>query len=97
MFTLYKASAGSGKTFRLVVEYLSLCLPKPEKFKHVLAITFTNNATAEMKSRIVDTLSIFAFKPDITDNQIYKQVVANIAQHLPVEEQHTHIKNQSKK
>ena len=97
MFTLYKASAGSGKTFRLVVEYLSLCLPQPEKFKHVLAITFTNNATAEMKSRIVDTLSLFAFEPEISDNQMYKQVVAKIAPQLPENEQYNYIKIQSKK
>jgi ATP-dependent exoDNAse (exonuclease V) beta subunit len=97
MFTLYKASAGSGKTFRLVVEYLSLCLPQPEKFKHVLAITFTNNATAEMKSRIVETLSLFAFETEITHNHTYNQVVANIAPHLHEKEQHTYIKNQSKK
>ena len=63
MFKVYKASAGSGKTTSLVAEYLSLCLLEPKKFKHVLAVTFTNNATAEMKERIVKTLKIFAFSP----------------------------------
>ncbi|HPS72193.1 MAG TPA: UvrD-helicase domain-containing protein, partial [Bacteroidales bacterium] len=63
MFTVYTASAGSGKTSRLVVEYLSLALPVPKKFKHILAITFTNNATAEMKNRILDALRSFAFQP----------------------------------
>jgi len=100
MFTLYKASAGSGKTSRLVVEYLALCLPQPEKFKHVLAITFTNNATAEMKSRIVNTLSFLAFETQITPTSpvfhTYNQIVAKIAQHLPTEEQLFYIKNQSK-
>ena len=63
MFKVYKASAGSGKTTSLVAEYLSLCLLEPKKFRHVLAVTFTNNATAEMKERIVKTLKIFAFNP----------------------------------
>jgi len=63
MFTVYTASAGSGKTSRLVVEYLSLALPVPKKFKHILAITFTNNATAEMKNRILEALRSFAFQP----------------------------------
>jgi ATP-dependent exoDNAse (exonuclease V) beta subunit len=100
MFTLYKASAGSGKTSRLVVEYLALCLPQPEKFKHVLAITFTNNATAEMKSRIVDTLSLLAFETEITPASpiyhSYNQIVAKIGFHMPQEERFTFIKKQSK-
>jgi ATP-dependent exoDNAse (exonuclease V) beta subunit len=99
MFTLYKASAGSGKTFRLVVEYLALCLPQPEKFSHVLAITFTNNATAEMKSRIVNTLSQLAFEtitPNSTVYSTYKEIVAKIAPHLSEEEQLAYVKNQSK-
>ena len=49
MLTIYKASAGSGKTFRLVVEYLKLVLADPQAFRHILAVTFTNKATAEMK------------------------------------------------
>jgi ATP-dependent exoDNAse (exonuclease V) beta subunit len=61
MFKVYKASAGSGKTTSLVAEYLSLCLLNPKKFRHILAVTFTNNATAEMKERIVKTLQSFAF------------------------------------
>ena len=99
MFTLYKASAGSGKTFRLVVEYLSLCLPQPEKFSHVLAITFTNNATAEMKSRIVDTLSCLAFEPEntLTESVYYRQIVAQIANNLPEEKQYGYIKTQAEK
>ncbi len=75
MFKVYKASAGSGKTTSLVAEYLSLCLLKPEKFRHILAVTFTNNATAEMKDRIVKTLQAFAFVSpndfDKSDKVIY--------------------------
>lgn len=59
-FTLYKSSAGSGKTFTLVKEYLKLALTDdqnpPQKYKHILAITFTNKAAAEMKERITRSL-----------------------------------------
>ena len=56
--TIYKASAGSGKTFALAVEYiLQLMQPHAEgEFVHTLAVTFTNKATAEMKGRILETL-----------------------------------------
>jgi len=53
---IYKASAGSGKTFRLTVEFIKTVLVKPADFKHILAITFTNKATNEMKSRILEVL-----------------------------------------
>lgn len=53
MLTIYKASAGSGKTFRLVAEYLKLILSNPNAYRHILAVTFTNKATAEMKERIL--------------------------------------------
>lgn len=54
--TIYKSSAGSGKTFTLVKEYLKLVLKKPKDFQHILAITFTNKATEEMKSRVLHQL-----------------------------------------
>ena len=63
MFKTYNASAGSGKTTSLVIEYLSLCLLNIEQFRHILAITFTNNATAEMKERIILYLKLFAHTP----------------------------------
>ena len=53
---IYKSSAGSGKTYTLVKEYLRIVLTHPEDYKHILAITFTNKATEEMKSRIIDSL-----------------------------------------
>ncbi len=56
-FTIYSASAGSGKTYTLVNEYLSLTLPDPRRFPQVLAITFTNKAAAQMKSRILQALA----------------------------------------
>jgi len=57
-FTVYKSSAGSGKTYTLVREYLSLILKQPEKYRHILAITFTNKAANEMKERVLDQLRI---------------------------------------
>lgn len=57
-FIVYKASAGSGKTFTLAAEYIALLLMQPSgnEFQHILAVTFTNLATAEMKNRIIDYL-----------------------------------------
>lgn len=51
-----KASAGSGKTFSLTLHYLSLLLKKESRYREILAVTFTNKATAEMKSRILEVL-----------------------------------------
>lgn len=53
---IYKSSAGSGKTFTLVKEYLRIVLANPEDYRHILAITFTNKAAGEMKSRIIESL-----------------------------------------
>ncbi len=53
---IYKASAGSGKTFTLAVEYISLLAVDPTAYRNILAVTFTNKATAEMKQRILSTL-----------------------------------------
>jgi len=63
-FTIYNASAGSGKTFTLVKEYLKILFKSnnPEHFKRILAITFTNKAVAEMKDRIIETLKQFSDK-----------------------------------
>ncbi|RYD83220.1 MAG: hypothetical protein EOP53_01460 [Sphingobacteriales bacterium] len=67
---LYKSSAGSGKTFTLVKEYLKICLPQPEKFRRVVAITFTNAAASEMKERIVSKLEQLAMHEDLPYEQM---------------------------
>ncbi|MBU8891413.1 MAG: UvrD-helicase domain-containing protein [Bacteroidales bacterium] len=54
---IYKASAGSGKTFKLTEEYLKLLFKYPENYRRILAVTFTNKATAEMKNRILSELN----------------------------------------
>lgn len=55
-FHIYQSSAGSGKTYTLTREYLKLALKRPDYYRGILAVTFTNKATEEMKSRIIDTL-----------------------------------------
>ena len=77
MIIINKASAGSGKTYTLVKEYLIMLLGKKteggnyildkhpnDNHRYILAITFTNKATEEMKSRIVETLDVLASNPD---------------------------------
>jgi len=58
--TIYKASAGSGKTFRLTGEYLLILFRNPGLYRNILAVTFTNKATGEMKSRILLELNRLA-------------------------------------
>ena len=54
--TVYKASAGSGKTFTLATEYIRLIVENPQSYRNILAVTFTNKATEEMKMRILSQL-----------------------------------------
>lgn len=63
-FTIYNASAGAGKTHTLVKEYLKILLldSQDDAYKKILAITFTNKAVEEMKTRIVSFLYAFAQK-----------------------------------
>ena len=61
---LIKASAGSGKTHRLTGEYLHLLFSGQQRYRHILAVTFTNKATDEMKSRIVKELHRLASGED---------------------------------
>ena len=53
---VYKASAGSGKTFTLAVQYIRQLIEDPYSYKRILAVTFTNKATSEMKERILSQL-----------------------------------------
>jgi ATP-dependent exoDNAse (exonuclease V) beta subunit len=59
-FHIYRSSAGSGKTFTLAKEYIRLALSKPQGFREILGVTFTNKATEEMKSRIVEILEVLS-------------------------------------
>ncbi len=66
-FLVYKSSAGSGKTYTLVREYLSIALgsSNSERYKNILAITFTNKAASEMKNRVTTYLKAFCNPGDI--------------------------------
>jgi len=66
MLKILKASAGSGKTYNLAREYIRLLVvsDKPDAYRHVLAVTFTNKATEEMKRRILKELHLLATAPD---------------------------------
>src|SRR5579875_964146 len=57
---ILQASAGSGKTFSLTAHYLTLLFDNELKYREVLAVTFTNKATEEMKSRILSVLRSLA-------------------------------------
>jgi ATP-dependent exoDNAse (exonuclease V) beta subunit len=80
-FVLYRSSAGSGKTFTLVKEYLKLVLENPEKFKHILAVTFTNKAAGEMKERILKALKNLSKKEDKILEDLLKQEAPQL-QHI---------------
>ena len=83
MLTVYKASAGSGKTYTLTYEYIKFLLgykdpdtgiyhlrtnPK-EEHQSILAVTFTNKATEEMKRRIIKELALIAEMPSMGDEK----------------------------
>ncbi len=55
-----RASAGSGKTYRLAYEYVRTVIAAPSSYRHILAVTFTNKATDEMKQRIIREINLLA-------------------------------------
>lgn len=61
---IYQSSAGTGKTYKLAKEYLKFAFKYPGAFKNILAITFTNKATEEMKSRVLKFLSDLKYGND---------------------------------
>ncbi len=90
-FTIYNASAGSGKTFTLVKAYLKLLFASNNLylFKNILAITFTNKAVAEMKGRIIEMLQAFSDKAILeTPNSMFTA----IAQELEMQPETLHQK-----
>lgn len=79
MMKILKASAGSGKTFSLARTYISLLLSSEDRYayRHILAVTFTNKATAEMKSRILKELYVMSTTP--TESGYFKDFVPSLA------------------
>jgi ATP-dependent exoDNAse (exonuclease V) beta subunit len=94
--SVYKSSAGSGKTFTLVKDFLTLALAskKPELVRNILALTFTNKAAQEMKDRILESLSAFS-KENVSGKSLalLDALIKSKKLNLPEEE----IKNRSKK
>lgn len=78
IFQVYNASAGSGKTFTLVKEYLKVLLSSDDifKFQKILAITFTNKAAGEMKERILSSLEDFA---EGKENDLFEVIIQEIS------------------
>lgn len=93
-FVIYNASAGAGKTFTLVKEYLKILMnyPQDDAFRYILSITFTNKAVHEMKKRIVD--SLFAFSLDETPENA-KALLHAVATEINKDEQF--VKEKSKR
>ncbi len=75
-FHIYKSSAGSGKTYTLARNYVKLCLQAPDYFKHILAVTFTNRAAEEMKSRIL----LFLQKMAQNDHALVTELAEELGQ-----------------
>lgn len=85
MLTIYRASAGAGKTHTLTGEYLLLLFAHKGAYRRILAVTFTNKATDEMKSRIIvelhrlasgrssDYVKLLASAYTLTDTQVRRQ------------------------
>ena len=92
-FSIYDASAGSGKTYALVKEYLKIILiaSKNDAYRNILAITFTNKAVHEMKSRIVDSLSEFTKE---TPNPKAQNLMRDLVQETGLSSNQIQIKSQ---
>lgn len=77
-FSIYDASAGSGKTYNLVKEYLKIILSseRNDAYRNILAITFTNKAVHEMKTRIIQSLSAFSMPEPSLKTQDLMDVLA---------------------
>lgn len=81
-FVIYKSSAGSGKTYTLVKEYLQLVIGNPDRYSGILAITFTNKAANEMKERIVMRLKELSEPKQIEKSTRVSALVDEIGQNL---------------
>lgn len=83
---IYRASAGSGKTYTLAGEFIRLLFKDPSNYKYILAVTFTNKATAEMKNRILENLYALTFKKNaefledlMTENKKSEKAIRSMA------------------
>jgi ATP-dependent exoDNAse (exonuclease V) beta subunit len=79
---VYKASAGSGKTYALAREFLKIVLANPFDYKRILAVTFTRKATEEMKSRIIENLAQLKNK-DPKSQHLRKEIIHSLQPIFP--------------
>ena len=86
IFQVYNASAGSGKTFTLVKEYLKVLLNSEDifSFQKILAVTFTNKAAGEMKERVLSSLEDFAAGKE---NDLFNIIIKEIDADKPIIQQ----------
>jgi ATP-dependent exoDNAse (exonuclease V) beta subunit len=70
---ILQASAGSGKTFSLAAHYLTLLFSGENKYREILAVTFTNKATEEMKTRILEVLKALGEGDESVDS--YRSII----------------------
>ncbi|MEM6686155.1 MAG: UvrD-helicase domain-containing protein [Bacteroidota bacterium] len=82
-FIIYNASAGSGKTYTLVKDYLRILLSSGQKdsYKQILAVTFTNKAVAEMKARIIENLNAFSFHETVKASPMFLELAEDLKLH----------------
>ena len=81
-FRVFQASAGAGKTFTLIKEYLKLCLANERSvanFRHILAITFTNAAANEMKAKIMSALGEIIDSKEVKPNTMEAVLMQELA------------------
>ena len=91
-FKIYNASAGSGKTYTLVKEYLKALFKSPynDAYKNALAITFTNKAVGEMKERIIERLIEFSEDSMLTNPST---MFVDLCKELKIEDAFLHKKS----
>ena len=92
-YKVINASAGSGKTYALVQNLLTICLKYPsqaDKIRNILALTFTNKAANEMKHRIVDWLKKFSLETYETNNDLIniQEKLKNEGFNIPLKDLH---------
>lgn len=93
LFSIYRSSAGSGKTYTLTKEYIKIALasPNPELlgefdvhyYRHILAVTFTNDAAKEMKQRIVSKLDAFSVLETAEKDSMFHDVLKELKEEYP--------------
>ncbi len=88
---IYQASAGSGKTYQLVLHYLQYALQSPyPDVSHILALTFTNKATYEMKERILNTMAALAGLNTSLPEQAIHSVTKELCDRIAISEKELH-------